>query len=134
MPMSTPTGVTTLPLASCSAMTRSMRGNIGSELKLSTDTFFIIGCLFGSNTIPVRLRHVRCGRAAKEPASRCNLPDPFTTCPWRLERCAQEQLQVRLRVSGPSRSRFVMLPFGLHFVLRFAIARGTMAEQKFQDV
>src|SRR5262252_5749741 len=52
MPMSTPTGATTLPLASCSATTRSMRGNIGSERKLSTDTFFIIGCLFGSSYYP----------------------------------------------------------------------------------
>jgi hypothetical protein len=35
---------------------------------------------------------------------------------------------------GPqSRSPFVMLPFGLHFMLGFRIARGTVAEQKFQD-
>jgi hypothetical protein len=64
-------------------------------------------------TIPVRLRHVRCGRATKEPASRPGspqgkLPNAFTTCPWRLERCAQEQLRVRLRASGPSGSPFVM--------------------------
>jgi hypothetical protein len=39
-------------------------------------------------------------------------------------------IRVRLRSGSP----FVTLPFGLHFVLRFAIARGTMAEQKFQDV
>src|SRR6516162_1650318 len=52
MSTSTPTGATTLPLASCSATTRSMRGNIGSERKLSTDTFFIIGCLFGSSYYP----------------------------------------------------------------------------------
>src|SRR5262249_7603382 len=52
MPTSTPTGATTLPLASCSATTRSMRGNIGSERKLSTDTFFIMECLFGSSYYP----------------------------------------------------------------------------------
>jgi hypothetical protein len=65
------------------------------------------------------------------------LPDAFTTCPWRLERCAQEQLGAHSGTpprSGPSGPPFVTLPFGRHFVLRFAIARGTMAEQKFQDI
>ena len=37
---------------------------------------------------------------------------------------------IRVRLRAP----FVTLPFGLHFVLRFAIARGTMDEQKFQDI
>src|ERR1700730_4444824 len=50
-----------------------------------------------------------------------------TRTAWGTFGCASEH-------QTPSGSPFVTLPFGLHFVLRFAIARGTMAEQKFQDI
>lgn len=50
-PTSTSTGATTLPLASSSATARSIRGNIGSDRKLSTDNFVIRPRLEGHTSL-----------------------------------------------------------------------------------